>query len=187
LGNTIEDDAPPLASTRRKLREAAFFLRHLNSANNEILLHETRSEASEFFLSAFLSAGRSVGDYMETEGGDDYRVWWAQRETSEDQLDLLGFTREQRKNSVHIRGPQIERSEEWVPVVELQREMALKGGSYVNFSSAPQAAHGAKVWRPVIRFTHFPERPVVDVCRDYLELMNTVVNEYEAHLRAPRG
>ena len=128
-----------LENTRRKLREAGFFLRHLENAERLILRHETRSEAPAFFLSAFLSAGRNVGDYIVTEGGDDYRAWWeARREgLTDDQLLLLGFTNEQRTRSVHISGPEIHHFEEWVPAVELQREVAASGGSFIVFASAP--------------------------------------------------
>lgn len=66
-----------LDDTRTKLREAEFFLRQLANVHSAILRIEP--EASAFYLSAFLTAGRSVGDYIEAEGGDDYRAWWVER------------------------------------------------------------------------------------------------------------
>jgi len=173
-----------LENTRTKLREANFFLGHLASVNNQILRREP--EASAFFLSAFLSAARSVGDYIEREGGDAYRAWWEMRKktVTDAQRALLGFTNEQRVKSVHISGPEIDRTEEWVPAAQAQREIAVEGGTAVFFSSAPQSASATRVWRTVIRFTRFPDRPIVEVCREYLDLLKSIVDEYAVHLQS---
>ncbi|GAF68271.1 unnamed protein product, partial [marine sediment metagenome] len=44
-------------ATQKKLREARFFLQHLNMEGRKVGCNEP--EAFEFFLSAFLSAARS--------------------------------------------------------------------------------------------------------------------------------
>jgi hypothetical protein len=41
------------------------------------------------------------------------------------------------------------------------------------------------VWKTTIRFTRFPDTPILDVCRDYLALMNSIINEYEAQAALP--
>jgi hypothetical protein len=136
-------------------------------------------------LSAFLCAGRSVDERLEKAGGDEYRGWLAQRRESltKDQSLLLGFTKEQSEKSVRISGPEIERSGGWVPAIELQQELLRDGGSFTVIASAPQGASTPIVWRSTIRFIRFPETPIVDVCRNYLALMNEIVSEYEAHRR----
>jgi hypothetical protein len=172
--------------TRNKLREADFFLRHLDCAFGSILKN---TEGATFYLSAFLCAGRSVDDRLEKEGGDEYRGWLAQRRGSltKDQSLLLGFTKElSGKSVVRISGPEIERSGGWVPAIELQQELLREGGSFTVIASAPQGASAPMVWRSTIRFTRFPETPLVDVCRNYLALISEIVSEYEAHRRGLR-
>jgi hypothetical protein len=166
--------------TRNKLREADFFLRHLDCACGSILKN---TEGATFYLSAFLCAGRSVDDRLEKAGGDEYRSWLAQRKESltQEQALLLGFTKEQSGKSVRIGGPEIERSGDWVPAIELQQELLREGGSFTVIASAPQGASAPMVWRSTIRFIRFPETSIVDVCRNYLALMNEIVSEYEAH------
>jgi hypothetical protein len=169
--------------TRNKLREADFFLRHLDCACGSILKN---TEGATFYLSAFLCAGRSVDERLEKAGGDEYRGWLAQRRErlTKDQAQLLGFTKEQCGESVRISGPEIERSGGWVPAIELQQELLREGGSFTVIASAPpQGASGHMVWRSTIRFIRFPETSIVDVCRNYLALMNEIVSEYEAHRR----
>jgi hypothetical protein len=82
-------------------------------------------------------------------------------------------------------GPQIERSGAWVAGRELQQELGREGGSFVLFSGARQGASAPMVWQTTIKFTHFPDTPIVDVCRDYLALMNSIINEYEAQATLP--
>jgi hypothetical protein len=172
-----------LEDTRYKLREADFFLRHLESAYGSILKN---TEGVGFYLNAFLGAGRSVGAHLEKEGGDGYQLWWARRWKSltKDQSSLLGFTNDQRTDSAQISGPEIERWGGWVPAIEIQQELVREGGSFTVIASAAQGASTPMVWRTTTRFIRFPETPIVDVCRNYLALLNGIVNEYEAHPRS---
>jgi hypothetical protein len=66
----------PIPETDRKLREAAFFLRLLTIEEGSPVRNDP--EAFGFYLSAFLSAGRSVTWVLQSEagGGDDYRSWY---------------------------------------------------------------------------------------------------------------
>ncbi len=166
MNETAQEPRLALENTRTKLREADFFLRQLASIDRLILRNEP--EAPAFYLSAFLSAARSVGDYIEAEGGDAYRAWWEERRKTltDAERNLLGFTNTQRVKSVHIHGPEIERVAEWVPATEAQREIAAEGGSFVLFASIgvpPEMA--PKVLRTVIRFRAFPDRPIVEEWR----------------------
>lgn len=69
-----------IESTRKKLREVAFFYSHLATVEGRIMRSEL--EALGFYLSAFLSASRSIADYLEAEEGDRYRAWFATRKLS---------------------------------------------------------------------------------------------------------
>jgi hypothetical protein len=66
-----------LLETRRKLREAHFFLQLFKAEQARFLRNDP--EASYYYLSALLSAARSVGDYACSEGGEQYKKWWGQR------------------------------------------------------------------------------------------------------------
>jgi hypothetical protein len=70
----------PIPETERKLREAAFFLPLMTAEERKAARPEP--EAFGFYLSAFLSAGRSVTFVLQKEAGGElvYRPWhdaWA--------------------------------------------------------------------------------------------------------------
>jgi hypothetical protein len=61
-------------ATWKKLREAEFFFHRLAAEERQI--DRTEPEARDFYLSAFLSAARSIGDFIKVEEGDRYGQWF---------------------------------------------------------------------------------------------------------------
>jgi hypothetical protein len=62
-----------IAGAEKKLRQAAFFLGHLEQASKELLRHDRNPEILEFYFSACLSAAQSVYYVLEETGGAAFR------------------------------------------------------------------------------------------------------------------
>jgi len=171
-------------STRNKLKEAAFFYNALAAHERRIMQPEP--EVFGYYLSAFLSAARSVADYLLAEEGERYRAWFATRKAllTEDEQELLRFTNEERTNSVHVAGPRVDHSQEFVSGHELALEMGAAGGHFEVWS-APLGIPIPQVARPTAKFSaRDEEASVSDTCRRYLQLLSSLVDEYEQHAEA---
>jgi hypothetical protein len=84
-------------ASEKKLREARFFLEKLRGAR---VSEPSEGEAFDFYLSAFLSAGRAVTFVLHKEQSGVYaqlRDRWLERLTS-DEKDLLAYLRDQRNS-----------------------------------------------------------------------------------------
>lgn len=176
-----------LELTRKKIREAGFFLRLLSEQEQQLFRPEP--EACDFFLSAFLTAARTVGDVVNVEEGDRYRDWFEKRRTTltENQLELLKFTNQQRVNNVHIRGPEVQNQVTDVPIWELQREIHMPGGSlFINPGGVPgQPMPMPTAQRSTMVFSQYPDASVAELSQRYLNLMVSIVDEYERGILPP--
>ena len=154
-----------LETTRNKLSEAGFFLRKL--AQQEQRIFKTEPEAVGYFLSAFLSAARSVTDFIIAEEGDRYKQWWAQRKNSltPDERKLLKFTNEQRVESVHVKGAQIEAQTTYISAHELQVELYRDGGTFEMWSGIPGTLL-PQVARSTIHFMGYDTSSVAEIKED---------------------
>ncbi len=178
-----------LEATRKKLREATFFLGQF--AEQERRVFRPEPEARDFYLSGFLSAARSVADVIEAEEGDRYRAWFALRKTTltSEEQELLKFTNRQRVQSVHVRGPEVQVDSINVPIIELQRELEAGGGSLQIF---PGGVPGAPEPMPTVQRTTlvFQDSSVASVCelsQRYLEFITSIINEYELSTLPPNN
>ena len=108
-----------IPKTQKKLREAKFFLGRMSEALRSIKLEK---EDFEFFLSAFLSAGRSVTFVLRAEQADVYQQWYDgwQKALDAENRELLEFMNQQRIAEVHRRGADVQAEIEMVPVSELE-------------------------------------------------------------------
>ncbi len=90
-----------------KLRESEFFLHHLEKAANERAAGNEPQETLRFYLSAFLSAAKSVIEIVKWERhGRLYREWEAALPAKD--RNLLRFIGYQRDAEVHRRGARLE-------------------------------------------------------------------------------
>jgi hypothetical protein len=113
---------------QKKLREAEFFFRHVCDKNRALSLE---SEELEFFLSAFLSAGRSVIGFFYEKQNKQYRPWfheWKMALTDGDRKLLNEMTR-QRDAEVHEQGTEVHAAIEMVALTEIRMENQCGGAS----------------------------------------------------------
>ncbi len=166
-----------LEITQEKLREAAFFLRRLTEASHMLVGEE--AEAFPYYLSAFLSAGRSVTFALQAEEKDRYDAWfpgWAGRQTKEAQ-DLFEFMKGQR-NVVLKRGrADVTYSLQFVPIVKAhpaERRQALALQWFGPLGVLPPAI-GRRVRH--FQLSGTPSE-VSQTCTRYLELLESLVADF---------
>lgn len=98
---------PPKAPiAARKVREAEFFLQHLERTTRDTTTEPT--EASHFYLSAFLSSAKSVVEIVARnwEGHGKLYQRWAARLPQKDR-DAISFLGDQRNAEVHRLGARV--------------------------------------------------------------------------------
>jgi hypothetical protein len=171
-----------IEATQKKLHEANFFLRLLNEASKEVIRSEP--EAFECYLSAFLSAARSVTFALQCEEKDKYEewspIWFGNR--SEDDQKLLRFLVKQR-NSVQKRGlADISMDWEYIPVTE--KGVDNRGyRTYEVHWVGPPGMLPPEIGLPVYSFDlSGDQQKVTSACNRYMEVLNDLVRDFiQAH------
>jgi hypothetical protein len=135
-------------------------------------------EPFDFYLSAFLGAGRTV-DYRLRHEQPAYKAWRASWDASlipaEDRL--IKFMIDDRNVEVHESGSARNVKNVGTPVV---------GNRYSDKSGtleilAPPETPPAMIYSPAYSFTvDGTERKAVDVCSEYLRLLDRMVAEFKA-------
>ena len=156
----------------KKLREAKFFLGYMmQSARSTRLDHEH----FEFYLSAFLSAARSVTTFFEKR---NQKAWWSQwrANRSEDDRQLLNEMRTQRNNEVHEEGADIAHRLEDVALSKIETASGLHAAYAPSFGEPwgePQIS------LKVYYFT-LGGKPVnvIETCQRYVILLERAVAEF---------
>jgi hypothetical protein len=174
-----------IEATQRKLREANFFLQRLIDERQRFVRNEP--EAFQFYLSAFLSAARSVTLALQKEEKPRYDAWfpkWFKR-LSEDDRNLCNFMKDQRNVELHETGAHVNLSSISVPYLETTA--GEFGGPLYSFQSfGPSGQHAPNVERPAYHF----ERPgteteVTVACRRYFDLVAELVQDFIRDHAAP--
>ena len=159
----------------KKLREAKFFLGHMmQSARSTRLDHEH----FEFYLSAFLSAARSVTTFFEKR---NQKAWWSQWKAnraskSPEDLRLLNQMTKQRDNEVHEKGADVAHQLEDVPLSKIETASGLHAAYAPSFGEPwgePQIS------LKVYYFT-LGGKPVnvIETCQRYVGLLERAVEEF---------
>jgi hypothetical protein len=177
-----------IPNTQRKLREAKFFYGHLARESQQRVF--SQPEAFAYYLSAFVSAARSVGYVLQKEEKKKYDVWfpsWERSLTSEERK-LLKFMNRQRVAEVHSEGAETTAELEYIPIVELRQDRFGHPAYGLHVFEPPlplgqPPSTPPSIGRPVHYFTidGNPEK-VVEVCGLYLQLSERLVHDFiEAH------
>lgn len=172
-----------IPGTRNKLNEAAFFFDHL--AHNEKRVRKNVPEASEYFLSAFLSAARSVTLYLQVEQKARYDAWspeWL-KALSDDERQLLKHHNEQRRLAIHRLGPEIEAAITQVPLGFMAKFDHPEFGSGRFFGTASTQLGGspATIGRQTLSFKMPHDVDVTASCSRYLILLRRLIADFEEY------
>lgn len=171
-----------IEATQKKLREAKFFLRMLTDASQQVVRNEP--EAFEFYLSAFLSAARSVTFALQYEEKDKYDAWfpgWFGNRSEEDQR-LLNFLKEQRNYVEKRGGAEVNVVWEFIPVTEVRRDN--RGHPAYGFHwFGPPGTPPPRVGLPVHSFELAgDQKHVTSAGKQYVGILEDLVRDFiQAH------
>jgi hypothetical protein len=168
-----------LERIEKKLREARFFF-------GKMINQESRAfgdkEPFDFYLSAFLSAGRTVDYRLRHEQATTYPDW---RKTWDGTLpaqerELMKFLADDRADEVHRSGSSRAVKEETIPI----RGTYTDSSGTVDVSGTPATLGGSQdalIIKPAYDFTiDGVDRKATDACREYLELLDRMVAKFKA-------
>jgi hypothetical protein len=167
-------------ATRSKLAEAEFFFQKLTAEAQKVISNEP--EAFEFYLSAFLSAARSVTFVLQAEQKEKYDTWFKQwRETlPNEENELLDYANEQRVQAVHRMGPQVEFSSEALSMPEFLLAGARQG-MRIEIHNGPLSNPPPQFQRLVRNFEiGGTKSEVAHVCEKYLAVVSNLVTAFAA-------
>jgi len=164
----------PVPLTQRKLREAQFFLSRLES---QVCTPDgASSEEAEFYLSAFLSAARSVTFVLESEQPGSYKAWsvaWRASRSDRERLLLSRFT-DARNRALKRETPSVATDQTAfapAPSTSLHPELIF------FFDDEPMPIYGFRALKCRL-MPGDPEEHVVPLCREYETLLSTLVREF---------
>jgi len=165
---------PEVPKIQKKLREAKFFLGHMGqSARSTRLDHEHL----EFYLSAFLSAARSVTDFFERK----QKAWWSQWKAnraskSPEDLRLLNQMTKQRDNEVHEKGADVSHQVEDVPLSKIETPSGLHAAYAPSFGEPwGEVKVGMKVYYFMLGGKAVP---LIETCQQYVGLLERAVEDF---------
>ncbi len=158
---------------RKKLREARFFLGKMTDREQKAFGDH---EEFDFYLSAFLSAGRTVDYRLRHEQRDLYRVFrdeW-DKSLSHNEQQLMKFLVDDRNFEVHESGSTRGEKKSRIPVHGTYQD---KSGTVTAF--APVGTPPSEIIKPIYFFAASgSQASVLDCCREYIDLLERLVREY---------
>ena len=161
-------------SIEKKLREAQFFLQRMTEQEQRAFGDR---EPFDFFLSAFLSAVRTVDCRLRHEHGSTYPGWrdaWNAGHASDD--GVIKFMNDDRRLEVHESGSARSVSEKEIRVA----------GTYSDelgtlTISAPPGAELAVIRKPAYNFmVGGADRRVTDMCADCVAALGRMLHDFKA-------
>src|SRR5712692_1866886 len=163
---------PPVPNAKKKLREAEFFLGHLRTAWPTANLAD---ESFDFYLSAFLSAARSVTWVLQAEHKSAYDAWfprWGDALSGDDKA-LLQFLKNERNDVLKTGMTSRDATTEPMHAFEF---MATTSPDHVEpWSFDPEA---------MIDINHYSfnvagnKRPAIDVCSDGVRVLQRLLDDF---------
>jgi hypothetical protein len=173
-----------IEATQKKLRETRFFYEHL--ARESANVSPDRAGPFLFYLSAFLSAGRSVTFALQKEEKEKYDAWfqpiWEPAQTQAD-LDLMKEMKLQRNISEKEGAAKTTLMWEYTVIIPEVTRDARGHPAYGVHVFAPPGTPHPPTTRAVHHFTFgSTSAEVTEACKRYVDLLENVVRDFiEAH------
>ena len=165
-----------IPNTHEKLREAQFFMGKLMQEAKTFRLDK---KDFSYYLSAFLSAGRSVTLFLEVEQSTSYKAWfpgWRQNLKPEES-ELMKFMNDQRVAVVHKEGAETQEEISMVPLAHALTHSPL----YVAYAdTGAPGAPAPEIGQNVYYFEINGKREKAQVvCRRYLDLLDKLATDFD--------
>jgi len=166
-------------ATQKKLREAHFFLQKLLAESKVFVRNEP--EAFQFYLSAFLSAARSVTFALQCEEKEKYDNWspsWFTIQSEGDQK-LCKFMVTQRNVEQKRGGADVSVTWEFIPVTEVRTDYQGHPAYYGFHWFGPPGVPPPQVGRPVHSFALGNNKgEATATCKQYLDCLDRLVQDF---------
>jgi hypothetical protein len=173
-----------LNATKFKLAEAHFFYAKLCGVGSRVVVQ--RPEEFHFYLSAFLSAGRSVTLVLQAEHKAKYDAWFPDWKAAlpMDQAALLVNFNEQRVATIHLKSARVIQGEEMISGAEYLAAASLEGAD-IEISGPPGVP--LPTFRKVVRSFSFDgaQSEVLQSAGQYLALVQRLVADFEGRYALP--
>jgi hypothetical protein len=171
-----------IEATQKKLRETQFFAQLLLRESENVVSNEP--EAFVYFLSAFLSAGRSVTFALQNEEKEKYDAWfqlWWNAQTPEDR-DLMDALKLQRNVEQKQGGAKTTVEWQYIPITEVRRDERGHPAYGIHWFAPPDTPL-PQVGRLVHSFELAGSKAeVTAACKRYVDLLEKLVREFiQAH------
>jgi hypothetical protein len=163
--------------TRRKLREAEYFLRRVRRLGRS---PGSVREDFWFELSAFLSAARSVTFVLQSEAKDAYDAWFEpwRAGLSDQQRELLTHLNSQRVSEVHRTGATMTSEVRYFAANELVQD-GSRHPAHAGFFAAPPGVSEPKIGIAEHLFTFGDTTTsVVETCTSCFTLLCRGIEEF---------
>lgn len=167
-----------IEATQKKLREAIFFFDKLSKANQEVV--RNNPETFSYYLSAFLSAARSVTFALQFEEKEKYDAWfpgWHDRLAQEDK-DLFKLFVAQRNQVLKQGNTEISVVTELIPLTEVKQDRyghPAYGFHWASLPGAPPPEVG--ISRSFFEFNG-SKLGVKSACERYARLLQKLVADF---------
>jgi hypothetical protein len=169
--------------TQQKLSEAGFFLKKLTFAGQLRIGEE--AGAFPLYLSAFLSAGRSVTFALQAEEKRRYDAWFPKWQASQRAQNraLLKFMNGQRRSSVHRGTAEVTNTVRLLSFIDGNPHEKREAGAFHGFPGfGPSVIH-----RLVRHFTmNGTPAEVVSTCTEYFKVLEELVVSFLKTHENPR-
>ena len=169
-----------IEATRFKLSEAQFFFAKLAEVGNRVV--RQYPEEFQYYLSAFLSAARSVGYALQAEEKAKYDAWYPGWEAtlSVEEVALLRSFNKERVATVHKTGANVAHQTVRIPGHEYLAAAADEG-AHIEISG-PVGVPLPEFSKVVRTFTFGGvESEVVQTAARYLQLVARSVSDFTSH------
>jgi hypothetical protein len=179
------DKAKAIEAAKAKLHEARSFLGDMREAEKKAF-GEPRFE---HYLSAFLNAGRTVDNRLRNGCAATYPAWrktWDAQHPSEDRV--LKSMHDRRANEFHESGSGHTAKSEQIEV-GVGSSYSDKSGT-LEVMGSPSQQMGPGLRAAISKSRYFfdvdgTERPVTDVCAEYLRVLEQMVAQFESDDTSP--
>lgn len=171
-----------IPATKKKLAEAQFFFDLLSTEGRPL----APGDHFDFYLSAFLSAGRSVTLVLQKEEKEPYDAWfpdWIRNRISADEQALLEFMNNQRVSTIHETGAEFHVSHTEIPMAQFMQEVSHRGWQMFIHQGVPGTRPPNQIGK-VRTFPALDNQDVVVASREYLDLLCRLVSEFEQYAEA---
>jgi hypothetical protein len=165
--------------TQKKLREAKFFFSCLCERAGSTNLE---SEELDFYLSAFITAGRSVTLVLQKEQKELYDTWfpeWKNTQAAQDQ-ELLSFMNDQRVKVIHKLGTETEIELKYVPVSKLKKEQRAHPAYGIHWWGPPDLPEPRVGTQECFFERDGTKEEVRQTCKQYIELLERLVKDFSS-------